>query len=628
MQRYADAFREAGLALDIGNRNDALRLQADALLLSGKTHRALGRSPEARRALERAREIFALLQLADHESDALHELATLERAAGRLEPAIALGRQAIERSESLRTNLAHPELRATYSAARRTLYEYQIDLLMQAYQDTANEQYLAAAVELAERSRARLTAELIAEGTAKFADAVEPSQLDRQARLYERLAELKFRRDNYLRKRSGISPDLQRILADLADTETELDVLETQFRANHAGPIGLEKIEALSTSEIQRRLEPDTAVLLYQLAEPRSFAWLVSRDSIGWAILPGRETVEAAVDAVTDSLYRYAASSQTRRQDAEKRRQLADILLAPLAAWLKQERLLIVADGLIEYVPFAVLPMPTSDGKPELLIERSEIIVVPSVTVGFALRERHSPIGANGTFAIFADPIFGHDDARVAAGAPDDDVDAESATSGRRAAAALSRLPYTMKEVEIIERLVPAERRLVASGFGASRETFLATDFSGIDVLHLATHGLIDPRYPELSALVLSQVDERGRAQDGFVRLLDVYGLNLNARLVVLSACETALGRHIRGEGLIGFTQGFLSAGASNLLTSLWRVPDRATAEIMQRFYAHLVGDGLPPAAALRQAQLDLAAERRWRDPYFWGAFIVIGSPD
>ena len=125
---------------------------------------------------------------------------------------------------------------------------------------------------------------------------------------------------------------------------------------------------------------------------------------------------------------------------------------------------------------------------------------------------------------------------------------------------------------------------------------------------------------------MLSQFDERGRPQDGFLRLNDIYNLKLSADLVVLSACDTALGREVRGEGLIGLTQGFMAAGARSLVASLWQVPDRATAELMAQFYGYLLNDGLRPAEALRKAQLWSAAQPRYRDPYFWGGFVLVGD--
>jgi CHAT domain-containing protein len=143
-------------------------------------------------------------------------------------------------------------------------------------------------------------------------------------------------------------------------------------------------------------------------------------------------------------------------------------------------------------------------------------------------------------------------------------------------------------------------------------------------VIHFATHGLVDSRYPALSALALSTFDDHGVVENAFLRLHDIYDLELNADLVVLSACETALGRDIRGEGLVGLTQGFLYAGARSLIVSLWQVPDRATAELMIRFYGHVFNEELRPSEALRRAQLSLAIERG--DPFFWGGFVVLGD--
>jgi CHAT domain-containing protein len=145
-------------------------------------------------------------------------------------------------------------------------------------------------------------------------------------------------------------------------------------------------------------------------------------------------------------------------------------------------------------------------------------------------------------------------------------------------------------------------------------------------VIHFATHGFLDSEAPELSGLVLSLLDGQGHPRDGFLRLRDVYNLDLSADLVVLSGCRTALGKDVRGEGLLGLTRGFLYAGASRVMASLWPVRDRATPELMRRFYHALLHDRLPPAAALRAAQLSLRREPRWRDPYSWAPFVVQGD--
>ena len=188
------------------------------------------------------------------------------------------------------------------------------------------------------------------------------------------------------------------------------------------------------------------------------------------------------------------------------------------------------------------------------------------------------------------------------------------------------RLRFSRDEAETIASLTKPGDRLEAVGFQASRATATTADLTGYGIVHFSTHGLLNNTHPELSGLVLSLYDERGRPQDGFLRLLDIYNLKLEADLVVLSACETALGREIRGEGLIGLARGFMYAGTSRVVASLWNVEDQATAMLMKRFYQGLLANGESPAAALRAAQISMWRGQRWRAPYYWAAFVLQGE--
>jgi CHAT domain-containing protein len=165
-----------------------------------------------------------------------------------------------------------------------------------------------------------------------------------------------------------------------------------------------------------------------------------------------------------------------------------------------------------------------------------------------------------------------------------------------------------------------------ALDFEASREKALSKDLGQYRIVHFATHGLLDNEHPELSGLVFSLVDREGKSRDGFLALEDVYNLTLPVDLVVLSACETALGKQIAGEGLVGLTRGFMYAGATRVVASLWKVDDMATADLMARFYRGMLKESLRPAAALRQAQIEMRAQKRWSDPYYWGAFTLQGE--
>jgi CHAT domain-containing protein len=195
-------------------------------------------------------------------------------------------------------------------------------------------------------------------------------------------------------------------------------------------------------------------------------------------------------------------------------------------------------------------------------------------------------------------------------------------------ASSFARLPWSRREAEAIAAIAAgasAGRPLVALDFRASRATALSPELSGYRIVHFATHGIIDSQTPALSGLMLSRVDEHGAPLEGFLGLRDVYNLRLGADLAVLSGCETALGKQVRGEGLVGLTQGFLYAGARQVVASLWRIEDRATAELMSRFYRGLLIEGRPPAAALRQAQLAIREDKRWRSPYYWSGFVLQG---
>ena len=315
------------------------------------------------------------------------------------------------------------------------------------------------------------------------------------------------------------------------------------------------------------------------------------------------------------------------------------------------KRLVIVATGALEYLPFAALPIPTptSGQRPVPLIARHEIVQAPSASVLATLRrEAAGRVPARGTVAVLADPVFDRNDPRVAAsrrGQPAvvstsrSDVPAERSAerpyqsvraleriddaSGR---AGLARLPFSRDEADAIASLAPKSAILRATDFEANRTAVLGDALANFRIVHFATHGLIDDERPELSGLVLSLVNERGMAQDGFLRLQDIFNLRLNADLVVLSACQTALGKEIRGEGLVGLTRGFMYAGAPRVVASLWQVSDLATAELMTRFYRGLLKRRLPAAAALRAAQLEMMKDPRWSAPYFWAGFALQGD--
>jgi CHAT domain-containing protein len=426
--------------------------------------------------------------------------------------------------------------------------------------------------------------------------------------------------------------------------------LQAQIRQQSPRYAAVMQPRPLTAGEIQQSVvDEDTVLLEFALGEERSWVWAVTRQIVTSAELPPRREIEAA----TRALYELFTARQKRRDESTAaygdRVKRADARVGTQAAvvsrmllggipqltdeW-RRKRLAIVAGGALEYVPFAALPDPGSPSSPPLMA-RHEIVMLPSASVLAVLRREaaNRPRAAR-PLAIVADTVFDAADPRVAARdarAPAADRD-ESSTRGIDLVDSLygrgdlARLPFSREEAIGIAALAESADVFTALDFTASRETVLGGALRGHRIVHLATHGVVDSQLPAKSSLVLSLVDQRGARRNGYLRLHDIYNMRLDADLVVLSGCQTALGKEIKGEGLIGLTRAFIYAGAPRVVASLWQVSDLATAELMKAFYRGMLQQQLSPAAALRAAQRQLSRDVRWAAPYFWAGFVVQGE--
>ncbi|MFY9551561.1 MAG: CHAT domain-containing protein, partial [Thermoanaerobaculia bacterium] len=396
----------------------------------------------------------------------------------------------------------------------------------------------------------------------------------------------------------------------------------------------LARPQPLTLKEIQGQLlDANTVLVEYALGEERSFVWAVTPTSLASHELPRRSVVEAAARRL------YEAWSTGSGVDAAESRQraliLSRMLLGPVAGHLAGRRLLVVAEGALQYVPFAALPSPLPGFAARPLAMDHEVVSLPSAsTLAVLRREASGRPAPELVVAVLGDPVFDASDPRVngtarpsaASRRPDPRSDALTRSMQESGFSRLERLSASRREAEEIGALAGPGMGLTALDFRASRRTALSSEVGKAHIIHFATHGLLDSLHPEFSGIVLSLVDEQGRPQDGFLQTRDIYRMKLSADLVVLSACQTALGKDVRGEGLAGLSRGFMYAGAPRVVASLWRVPDRATAELMKRFYDGMLVRGLRPAAALRGAQMAIRSERRWSSPHYWAAFTLQGD--
>ncbi len=642
---YQKALDVSTQSLQVFQKLGIRPAQVNVLGNIGKIYKAL-QQPE--KALETySQELVVRRELGDRtgEAQTLYNVALTQRDTGNLNAARTQIEDVIKIVEDIRTKVTSPELRTSYFASVQKYYQFYIDLLMQLHKKDPSQGYDALALHASERARARSLLELLAEAHADIRTGVEPKLLERERTIQQKLdASEKQRLEKLTRNVTAAEEKEQEISALLE----EYRQVQAKIRATSPRYAALTQPQPLTLAEIQQQvLDDDTLLLQYSLGEERSYLWAVTKTGITSYELPKRAEIEALAQQVYKLLkapnYRFntdrglGVEVRSGSRNREAVTQLSQILLSPVAGQLGNKRLLIVSDGALQYLPFAALPIPGTSGKEQVpLLVQHEIVNLPSASTLAVLRQDlNGRKRAGKAIAVFADPVFTPDDERLKrreGQSPHLPLDKSNvsdralARAAREADVTFNRLPFTRQEAEQILALVPATSRLQAVDFAASRATATSPELSQYRIVHFATHGILNSKQPELSGVVLSLVDEKGTPENGFLRLHDVFNLNLPAELIVLSACQTGLGEDVKGEGMVGLTRGFMYAGSPRVVVSLWNVDDEATSLLMVKFYQKMLQDGVKPAAALRAAQLEMWQQKQWRAPFYWAAFTLQGE--
>jgi CHAT domain-containing protein len=618
--------------------------EAAALVGEGQAWFRLGNIDKALEAFTEGLRIRRALGEQYLEAQTLLDLARVEQARGRPDAALEHIEASVTLTDSLRGRVVSPDLRASFVAAERKRYDVYIDILMQLEAAYPGREFAARALEASERGRARVLLESLLQGRTDVHQGVDPTLLASE-RAFQRQLDDASTRVSQLTARQAEAQAVDAARSAIETLSASYQQIEARIRRESPAYAALTQPHPLTTREIQRDIvDADTLFLEFSLGEKHSWLWVVSPSSIETVPLPPRDQIATAARQIYTLLTARqgkkgessaAHSKRVAGADAQWQRastEFSQMLLGAAAtrlgdAW-RGKRLLIAPDAALAYVPFAVLPDPAAApgaSEPTPLVDGHEIVNVPSASVLAVIRQdTNGRAPAAKSLAILADPVFDASDPRVAPHPRAVSLDDGELQNGPRLH--LARLPFSRREAQAIAALVPADDRLHATDFDANRSVAMDGRLGGYRLVHFATHGFVDSEHPELSSLVLSLVRPNGQAQDGFLRLNDIYNMRLPAELVVLSGCQTALGKDIRGEGLIGLTRGFMYAGARRIVASLWQVDDVATAELMRVFYRGMLKDGLRPAAALRAAQRELATHAQWKSPYYWSPFVLQGE--
>jgi len=638
-QTHARMFTDA---LDTDQRALGLFRDTGNFWQAAIVERNIGSIYERLADFERARDwtsrsLPGLRAAGDVESEAqsLSQLANAEWHLGQPEVARDRAATALDMFESIRARLPDYSLRMSFLSVKHRTYELAVDILVDLDRGHPGQGFDREALRVSERAKARGLLDTLTEAGVDLREGVDPSLLQREAAAQAALKQAAERQVRLLASMptreqvTQAEQQVSRLVDDLRDARAAIRAASPKLqRMAPARPI--------AADEIQASLNADTALVEYSLGEMVSHAWIVTPSAVQMVNLPGRADIENASRRAYAAMSRSVSSPPSERASSPGDvAALSRMILEPLASRLTVDRLVIVTDGVLQYIPFGAL---TLGGRP--LVASRAVSYLPSASTLFYTRQLASQRErAPKLAAVFADPVYTRDDERVAARTkgsagmlqPRAPASAQPRAGFERSAeesglTAFDRLYATRAEAAAIRTLAGGRGVMQALGFDASRATAMSPALADYRIVHFATHGLLNSRHPELSGLLLSLVDRSGRPQNGFLQAHEIYDLRLNADVVVLSSCQTALGPEIRGEGLIGLTRGFFHAGARTVVASLWRVPDAATAVLMRHFYEGLLVENLPPAQALRAAQIALREIPRWSAPYYWAGFVAQGE--
>ncbi|MEH2030291.1 MAG: CHAT domain-containing protein [Nostoc sp.] len=691
---YSQALEDSQKARKLAGEIGAREIEGAAYTKVAEAYAALKQPEKAIQTYEEQFAFYGEMGFLSEQAQSRYNIAKLQRQNNQLQAALTQIDKAIKIIESIRKEVVSSDLRTSFFATVQDYYRLKIDILMELHKKDPSKGYDAQAIETSDRSRARGLVELLTEARANIRKGANPKLLEEEQRLQALIdarEKLRFEIVNSNKIKDPISQaNADKLKTEIDELLGQQKELETKIRQSSPKYANLKYPQPLKLPQIQQQLDKDTLLLQYSLGEERSFLWVVSPNSLDTYELPKKQEIEKSAinlfclisqnsskpPSVTNK-ENPCTDIKTWRTD-KAATELSQLILAPVKDKLGTKRLVIVADGALQYIPFAALadltPQPTTlQGKGEKdklpsptrggaggevisgrgidvipnmpasgnnfnyqpLFVNHEIVNLPSAsTIAIQRQELNARKQAPKTLAIFADPVYNATDTRVTDAQNKQqnkqesiDIELERSALNRSGDTSLfERLLGTRTEAETILKLVPDYNSLQAFDFDANYTLATSSSLNQYRILHFATHGFVNDENPELSGIVLSLVDKQGKNIRGYLRLEDLFNLDYPADLIVLSACETGLGKEIQGEGLVGLTRGLMYAGAERLVVSLWQVSDEGTSVFMQEFYKQMLQQGKPANQALRETQLKMWHQEKWRNPNYWAAFTFLGE--
>ncbi|MBI1747889.1 MAG: CHAT domain-containing protein [Acidobacteria bacterium] len=551
---------------------------------------------------------------------------------------------AVVEIEKVRVHAVSDEGKAGFFAEHLYVYEHIIRLLHKLSKENPAAIYERQAFEYAERAKARAMLDALAEGRAAIRKGLSSEQLDNERAIFRKISQIQ----SELRKERLSEAKRTAWMTKLKQAEEELDKFVEDLRSHCPEYAQLQYPEPFGSARVQKELDENSLLVEFFLGDEQSFVFAMGRTDMQMAALPKRGEIERRVNAYLQTIRRFPkqamGSESVKRMEEHYQgaRALFDQLLGPIQERIRgKATLILVPDGALHYLPFETLLVtrpvgsrkgPSTPRRGKYLLEEYLITYAPSASVWGNLKTgKNAVVTGQKDLLAFADPVIRR--GQRAGGRPSPRRGERAGEEGVQgpfngAEFQFAPLPYTRQEVEALSHLFRKDQQRIYVGAKASEETLKRERLDEYRRIHFATHAVIDEQAPRRSGLILSWSGGK-EEEDGILQVSEIFNLELAAELVVLSACESGLGKLIRGEGMLGLTRAFLYAGAQNLVVSLWNVNDRSTAQLMQSFYRYMRA-GRNRAYALRQAKLDLlhSSVPGYAFPYFWAPFILIGQTE
>jgi CHAT domain-containing protein len=576
------------------------------------------------------------------EAQNLYNIANLYANENNYKTALDFAEQSISITENLSSEVINSKLKTTFFSSVAERYELYINLLVKRYEQSPNENYAVQALQAAEKSRARSMLENLSLAEVNFSKDATPGIVKREKEIRVLLNSKADKLTDLLSSNTE-KIETEKLDNEINELEHELEEIKATLKQNSPIYSAIKNPAPFDIAEFQRNILDENSLLLeFSFGKEESYLWLVGKTEINSYVLPSRGQIESRIEKLRklidsrqilegETTENYQARIAGDETEFEQEAQVfSNELLGQIADKIKDKRLIIVPDGKLHYFPIAALPFPNSTENIPILLTNETIYQPSAATLSLLTQIDKKPIVEPKNLLVFSDPIFSKQDPRISAASDENQNEmsfikkenfrfAESLT-------ALSRLNASRDEADSIVEIVGASDSTIFTGAAATRENALDAATADYKIVHFATHGLINEERPELSGIVLSQVNENGNNQNGVVRLQDIYAMNLTADLVVLSACSTGVGKEVKGEGLMSLNNAFLQTGAKTVISSLWKVDDYATRELMKNFYRELTSGTVTTSEALRRAQIKMRQNPQYQSPFYWAAFTVQGD--